>query len=88
MVSRLDNKVRCFMKNSGFNTMKKIVSVTQHSTLMVIMIVAGFILLMNSNSLNHSVLGLIEGTEDDDDLVANMSIFSSRSPNNFSSFIR
>lgn len=87
LVARLDNKARYFMKNSSVNTMKKIVALTHHLTLMVMMMIAaGFLLLMNADSLNHSVLGLIEGTEDDDVLIANMSIFSSRSPNNFSSF--
>jgi RTX calcium-binding nonapeptide repeat (4 copies) len=81
----LDKKVRCFTNKSSISAMKKVLVVTRPSTMMVI-IVAGFILLMNANSLNHSVLGLIEGTEDDDVLIANMSIFSSRSPNNFSSF--
>ena len=87
LVARLDNKDRYFLKNSSVNTMKKIVALTHHLTLMIMMMLAaGFILLMNADSLNHSVLGLIEGTEDDDVLIANMSIFSSRSPNNFSSF--
>jgi hypothetical protein len=81
----LDKKVRCFTNKSSISAMKKVLVVTRPSTMMVI-IVAGFILLMNADSLNHSVLGLIEGTEDDDVLIANMSIFSSRSPNNFSSF--
>ncbi len=84
-VISLDKKVRCFTNKSSISAMKKVLVVTRPSTMMVI-IVAGFILLMNSNSLNHSVLGLIEGTEDDDVLIANMSIFSSRSSNNFSSF--
>ena len=86
LVVRLGNKASSFMKKSSINTTKKIVALTHHLTLIVVMIVAGFFLLINANSLNHSVLGLIEGTVDDDVLIANMSIFSSRSSNNFSSF--
>jgi Ca2+-binding RTX toxin-like protein len=82
LVMRLDKKVRCFTYTSTINAMKKVVVVTR-SLIMMVMIVAGFLLVI-TNSLNHSALGLIDGTENDDVLIANMSIFSSRSSNNFS----
>jgi Ca2+-binding RTX toxin-like protein len=83
LVMRLDKKVRCFAYTSTINAMKKVVVVT-HSLIMMVMMVAGFLLVF-TNSLNHSAFGLIDGTENDDVLIANMSIFSSRSSNNFSS---
>ncbi|MGI0043383.1 MAG: calcium-binding protein [Nitrososphaeraceae archaeon] len=78
----LDKKARCFMNDSSINTMKKAVVVPRPSIMMLI-IMAGLLLVI-SNSLNRSALGLIKGTENDDVLIANMSIFSSRTSNNFS----
>ncbi|MPZ05422.1 MAG: hypothetical protein GEU26_03225 [Nitrososphaeraceae archaeon] len=84
LVMRLDKKVRCFTNNSSINAMKKAVVINRPLIMMVI-IVAGFLLLI-VNSLDYSALGLIDGTDNDDVLIANMSIFSSRSStNNFSS---
>lgn len=83
LVMRLDKKGSCFTYTPTINAMKKVVVITRPLIMMVI-IVAGFLLVIAS-SLNHSVLGLIDGTENDDVLIANMSIFSSRSINNFSS---
>jgi Ca2+-binding RTX toxin-like protein len=62
--------------------MRKVVVVTR-LLIMMVTIMTGFIFIIG-NSLNHLALGLIEGTENDDVLIANMSIFSSRSINNFS----
>lgn len=49
----------------------------------MIMIVAGFLIVI-MNFLNQFALGIIAGTENDDVLVANMSIFSSHNDNNIS----
>jgi hypothetical protein len=83
IVVELDKKVRCFSYNSTINAMKKDVVVTR--PLIMVVIVVGLLLVI-ANSLNQSVLGIIAGTENDDVLIANMSILSSRSSNNISAF--